>query len=320
MPSVLRRYDDADAPNMSGNLAGSLITVLKAVLVNGYGTTPGLGWSIAFEDAFSNTCVFRPGGNSPARPYVQVKDNVVSPGVQRAVVTAYESMSDVNNGLFPCPDRSDRNTLFKCSTNNATNIPWVIIGDELGFWFLTRPMDLDGTATNDGSLYFPHYIGYWDSLSPGNDYNFTTILQGESNTCYFLDNQPSFFYTMRNPVTQEPGSISYYVGWHYSDGHGAIGYNNGWGSPINGRYLYYPVMMMGNSGGDPTLGTIPGVLNQIWKRANGSNMNAAEREEFYDAFDNYRIFCFAVKNGSQPYNGVVMRMCIIIGEGFRNAY
>ena len=42
MPWTVYRSDDAGAPNLTG-AAGSLIAILDAVLVNGYGAKPAAG-------------------------------------------------------------------------------------------------------------------------------------------------------------------------------------------------------------------------------------------------------------------------------------
>lgn len=323
MPSVLRRYDDANAPQLGGNVSGSLINVLKHVLVDGYGTQPALGWSLEMEDVGNNVAVFRQGGDG-IRPHVQVQDNRSSTTVQTALCTAYESMTDVNTGIGPCPPESagEWRCLMKCMTNVSSNIPWVIIGDELGFWLLVRPYDYTQTAVNNGSLYIAHYIGDWNCTVAGNNYNFCTILTKSDGSGRFENTTTNYnMYLMRHPTTLELGAYRFYPYWHYSAGYGCIGYasaSNNFQSPVNGRYIYYPCMMYLNN--DPCWGTIPGMLNQIWNRASGANMNAAEREEFYDVNGNERVFCFALKARSWLYNSRVSRGSIVIGEGFRNAY
>lgn len=75
--AFMRSSDDASAPILSGNASGALILVLKAVLVDGYGTTDPLGWEVAFEDIVNNICVFRPLSGT-LRPFIRVKDNELS--------------------------------------------------------------------------------------------------------------------------------------------------------------------------------------------------------------------------------------------------
>ena len=55
---------DASAPVLTGQV-GSLIAVLDACLVNGYGTKTAAGWTKPFADA-SNTAVYRSGSGSRA--------------------------------------------------------------------------------------------------------------------------------------------------------------------------------------------------------------------------------------------------------------
>jgi len=330
MPSVLRRYDDDGAPLLNGNVAGSLVNVLRTVLVDGYGTQPGMGWTVEYEDAVNNVIVFRQGGTNPDRPHIRIADNYTGrTTTQIAYVCAYDSMSDANTGIGPCPpsEAGEYRYILKANGNYSEAMPWVIIGDELGFWLLIRAWDQTGAATNNGSLYWVHYIGDWDSNFGGNSYNFCTILSHSNGYGYF-GNTPSWLttYVQRHPVTQAEGAVAAYPNWHYTNGNSMIGYNSttydsAYTSPINGRYIYYPLMMFLTSWPYPTWGTIPGMYNMMWRReSTGYYMNAEERTEFYDIYGDKKMFVFAIRQQSYPYNSLVARGSILIGEGFRNAY
>ena len=105
--SRMFRSEDASAPELK-YVNGSLIALLKAVLVNGYGTTQSLGWTLEFEDATANLAVFRMKGGT--RTYIQVDDNAVgNTAVGQASIYAYETMSSVRDGIGPCPALSETN-------------------------------------------------------------------------------------------------------------------------------------------------------------------------------------------------------------------
>jgi hypothetical protein len=62
---------DAGAPVLDGNI-GTMNTVLRAILVNGYGAKAAAGWAEPFA-ANANVAMFRPNGGL-LRPYFQVND------------------------------------------------------------------------------------------------------------------------------------------------------------------------------------------------------------------------------------------------------
>jgi len=64
MPWTLYQSTDSGAPALSGQ-AGSLLEVLDACLVNGYGGKAAAGWGIAFSSG--NKRVYRPGASAKAR-------------------------------------------------------------------------------------------------------------------------------------------------------------------------------------------------------------------------------------------------------------
>lgn len=114
---------DAGAPVLSGQ-AGAMIELLDAVLVNGYGSKPGLGWSIAYQD--TNKRAYRLNSAVHSGRYLRVDDS----NGQYAIVNAYNAMTDVNTGSGGFPDTGTARYWRKSSSSDSVARSWAIYGDE----------------------------------------------------------------------------------------------------------------------------------------------------------------------------------------------
>lgn len=330
MASVLRESTDASAPVLTAQ-GGSLNALLKTVLVDGYGTQDPLGWSVLFEDTLKNELVIR--ADAGTRFPVKIFDDRVDYDYRHAIVIAYESMSTIDNGFQPCPLSSagENRCIFKSSSaSGATPIPWKIIGDNKGFWLLIRSF-VPQYGTDElsyGQFWCPHYIGDYTPIDISNKFNFMTLLYHSNGYGYFRAGQLEVpLWVMRDPETQEPGSVAVFAyTWH-----GGLGYLFGnnvdkYGiSPVNGRYLYETPSVWHNNS---PIGYIPGFYNMLW-RSNAINahtsyfhQNAEELTPFFDIeSDSKKIFVFPFRNSSNnaSSNGNhCQRGSILVGEGFRN--
>lgn len=123
---TIYRSTDSGAPTLSGT-AGSLITVLDAVLVNGYGAKAAAGWTKAFSG--TNKAAYKNGGG--CQMYFRIDDSAPSAGTL-ARIRGFETMSDVDTGTGAFPTTTQQtNGLFilKSSTADSTNRPWIILAD-----------------------------------------------------------------------------------------------------------------------------------------------------------------------------------------------
>src|SRR5688572_17930871 len=111
--TTTRRYrsTDSGAPALTGQV-GSGIAWLKACPVGtgglAYGTgineKQAAGWTVAFEDAPNNICVFRSSVAAGGGFYLRVDDNGTGAGGAREMlVRAYATMSGVSTGTDPAP-------------------------------------------------------------------------------------------------------------------------------------------------------------------------------------------------------------------------
>lgn len=142
------RSTDGSAPVLTGQ-AGSLVALLDAVLVNGYGTKQQAGWTKAFVG--TNKAAFRNNSTTGTGMYLRVDDNVTS-YFHRAYVTAYETMSAIDTGTngFPASHTLNYSGWGKSNTQDATARPWVIVADEFRFYICIQT----GESGSDWSINF----------------------------------------------------------------------------------------------------------------------------------------------------------------------
>lgn len=159
------RSSDTGAPTLTGQ-AGSLVQVLDAVLVTGYGAKSPAGWSKPFTG--TNRAVFRQGEVRRApRMYLDVNDNAPGAGGGReARLRGFEEMSAVGVGDGPFPTTAQLAAGIiprKSATADATARGWMILADARTFILCTQPGDNVFAAGEWSVLYFGDYY----SLRPG---------------------------------------------------------------------------------------------------------------------------------------------------------
>lgn len=137
MPVTVYRSTDTGAPVLTGQ-EGSAITVLDAILVNGYGAKAGAGWTKAFSGTNKAAYLQGPKTNRPQR-YLRVQDDGPGDGSTReARMRGYEAMTDVDTGTgpFPSPEQRSAGIIFrKSSTVDATARPWIAVADHRTIYF-----------------------------------------------------------------------------------------------------------------------------------------------------------------------------------------
>lgn len=123
------RSTDGGAPVLSGT-TGSLIGLLDACLVNGYGSKSAAGWTKDYSA--TNKAVYRPSHGN--RYYLRVLDDGSdgTNGARVARLRGYESMSGVDTGTGEFPtDAQVSGGLYigKSSTADSTARTWVLLAD-----------------------------------------------------------------------------------------------------------------------------------------------------------------------------------------------
>jgi len=119
------KSSDAGAPSLN-NTAGSLIALLDACLVNGYGAKTAAGWTKEYVG--TNLAAFKQGVGSNGR-YLRVNDA----NTDFARLTGYETMTAISTGtgLFPTAVQlSGGEYVYKFYTGTSGVRDWVVVADE----------------------------------------------------------------------------------------------------------------------------------------------------------------------------------------------
>jgi len=157
---TIYKSSDASAPSLTGQ-TGSLITVLDAVLVNGYGSKAAAGWAKTYSG--TSKAVYR--AASGARLYYRIQDD--GPGLgsfREARLTGYVAMTDVDTGTNPFPTAALAAPLGlggafmpirKSASLDATARSWIIVADARTVYMFFLSGDTAGTykASTFGEFY-----------------------------------------------------------------------------------------------------------------------------------------------------------------------
>ncbi len=129
MTVTVYRSTDTGAPALYTDSAGSLISILDACLVDGYGSQPAAGWTKAFSG--TNKAAYRMSTTAPASGfYLRVDDTSTT----ESRWVGYESMTDIDTGTDSFPLESQvSGGLY--SLKVSTNSEWILIADERAFYF-----------------------------------------------------------------------------------------------------------------------------------------------------------------------------------------
>lgn len=146
---------DASAPQLYGS-SGSLVAVLDACLVNGYGSKNPAGyggagaWGITYTA--SGKRVYRPSAGN--RFYVRVRDDAGGTGgAKEALIRGAEAWTDVdtvNTGPMPTDAQSaltDHSLIIRKSftADSITGRPWIVAADDRTFYLFISTGDAANT-------------------------------------------------------------------------------------------------------------------------------------------------------------------------------
>ncbi|MCH1926859.1 hypothetical protein L9G74_19120 [Shewanella sp. C32] len=141
LPVTVYRWDDDGAPQLptSGAKPSEIIAILKACLVNGYGTKTPLGWSIPFENAVDNKIAFRNSLTEGSGGFVQFWDRSGIDSVNG--ILAFKSCQSMTalDAFFPDGSMGAIN-----ASNNMYK--WVVIGTIRAFYLIIANMSVTTMA------------------------------------------------------------------------------------------------------------------------------------------------------------------------------
>lgn len=168
MPWTLYKHDDAGAPILNG-VRGSLIALLDACLVNGYGSKPGAGWAKPFTD--TNRAVFRM-GSGRLRAYLRVDEANVTIATE-ARIQSFEAMTGID--AFTNAVASAGHLITKkSSAADSSSRQWWLGADDRTFVLFTH-YDASGVVSG---TYFGEFLSYL----PNDNYGVALIARYWENT------------------------------------------------------------------------------------------------------------------------------------------
>ena len=146
---TIYRSADANAPVLNG-LAGSLITVLDAILVNGYGTRPSASWTKSFSSGSYYAAYKQGSGSNGCYMWVQDTGSVASG--KDAIFRGFENLSSISGTtLYGFPNvlqsalTSTGLAIRKSSVVTISSIPWVAAADSRTLYFFAQTGDTAAT-------------------------------------------------------------------------------------------------------------------------------------------------------------------------------
>lgn len=149
------RSTDAGAPVASGTV-GSLIALLDACLVNGYGTKAGAGWTKEFSG--TNLAAYKNASNMSQAYYRVDHTTATSPKV-----VGYEAMTDINTGTGPFPTSAQvSGGMVMQTSTSADSTPrwWTIVASQNIAYILINPISYLVANNNVGIYCFGAFNSY----------------------------------------------------------------------------------------------------------------------------------------------------------------
>ena len=162
---------DASAPVLTGQ-AGSLISVLDACLVDGYGAKTAAGWAKAFTG--TNQAAYRaPAGN---RLYLSVYDDASGTGgAKEASVRCFEVMTSISGGAKSANDINTPSVWRKSDSADATARKWIVVADTKTVYVFIE------TGANGVGIFQPFMFGEIYSFVPGDAFNTMLVAKDTAN-------------------------------------------------------------------------------------------------------------------------------------------
>jgi hypothetical protein len=175
------RNTDAFAPALTGT-AGSLTTVLDAVLVNGYGSQAPAGWTIGQTNTNQRQYINSPTDGTGLS--IWIDDTAPGGGGGReARATGFESMSapGAGSGQFPTaaqlPIGIGATVIRKSNTADTTARKWTVVADDTCFYLFVETGDYTAPLAAMSFMF-----GDFFSYKAGDAYRCTIIGRNSENT------------------------------------------------------------------------------------------------------------------------------------------
>ncbi len=279
--ATVYKSTDAGAPQLSGQ-AGSLVALLDAVLVDGYGTgvdrKEGAGWTKAFTGP--NKRAYRNSAVSGTGFYLQVEDPGAVGTAGYAFVRGFSALTAFDTGLNPTPtvaSRANGVVVAKSSTLDGSSRRWLILADERIVYIFINPWP---TA----NYFHPYFFGDFISYKAGDTNNWCIGNGGLTSFASNLDFDQYIFTTLNTYGSVDSNRPALYLPSTVASPAAAVGaylvggYRNGswtaWGGtstyatpypdPVSQGLLFAEVQIF-ESGLRPR-GQLPGIIAPLHDR------------------------------------------------------
>lgn len=178
------RWDDTDAPIGNG-ARGSLINVLKACLVDGYGSKQAAGWTMPFVNSAATQAAFRNSPSSGTGFFLHVDGESATDQSQYLnKIQAYESMSDYQSGLGTFNSGAQWYFLMSYVNNgDASPRPWLMIADDRFFYLFAWVTKTDNSVAAKDYIAAVMFFGDCICRDPNDSWG--CILNANSSTSYY---------------------------------------------------------------------------------------------------------------------------------------
>lgn len=177
---ILYRWDDANAPVARGERT-SMIEILTACLVTGYGSRPPAGWTRQFVNAEGTKAIFR---NDPSGTGMVLRIDAATPSQSNLFyASGYEAASSVDDVVFPFYTGT-LPVQYISNQNSTQSRPWVLLADERAFYFFCW-YNLTVAPTKDRPATIAYYFGDIVCDSQDDAYGCGCILSGTGNGMQF---------------------------------------------------------------------------------------------------------------------------------------
>jgi len=209
------------------------------------------------------------------------------------------------------------------------NIPWMLIGDDAGFWLLHKPLYAGSPTLGQGAVWTAVYFGDYNVWDIRNKWNFTLIGSTTSTSLLaFIIHAPGYAstHTVERSGSFVKGNVSIgilpFISNTYFGNNIAIGQTAGI-QKLGGVFMKSPIhiyesVLIGNA----VLGSLPGVYEPIMIPSTSSTTYALAAdvpyEEFTDSEGGLSILVTTI-GASGSYTPLSTgRLIFKIGKGFRN--
>ena len=176
MAVTVYRSDDAGAPTLTGEY-GSIITLLDAVLVNGYGAKAAAGWTKEFTG--TNQAVYRNSAVNGSGTFYQI-DNGSGQANVSAANLAYVRGASNCTGFDALTEAFGGSTWIAAKSSAAATVTqWIIVADaHTAMIFVAGSIGSAQVGIEPTAKFLAHYIG--DSHGYGNGNVSSPVIAGNT--------------------------------------------------------------------------------------------------------------------------------------------